>query len=398
MAGQDTSSIYSHLGSLPANDDTLVQHAGHEHRVGTGLVGALEQSVTYSATSLTATPVYARLSNTRNHYELMNVLAALHGAEASAVFGSGMAAMTAVAISLLRPGDHVIAQENCYGGNMKFLTKIAPRWNVTTTFAKVEDWGKHIKPNTKLALVETISNPFCVPQNLALAARNTKGKGITLLCDNTFASPYNCKPLQHGVDLVLESATKYLNGHSDVVAGMVAGRAALIQDIYETAFDLGGFLSTAGCMQLLRGLRTFTVRMARHNANGKAFAEALRGKPFVKDVYYGPMGSADDSKEVRQQFLHADAGEYGGMVTVRFAPGIDVLKMLDRLTFIRNVPSLAGTETTMTMPFYTTHFFMTESEKAALGVDKQLVRISIGLEDVRDVIEQISAAAQAAKM
>lgn len=199
--------------SLP----THLQHGGSEYRVGRGLVSAVETSVTFVPDEPGGMPVYARLSNTKNHLEVCALLAGTEGAEAASVFASGMAAMTAFCFSFLKPGDHIVCQENCYGGNFGMFSKVLKHWGVDATFAPIEQWQTCFRANTRAVYFESISNPFCIPQDVKRAVELSKQHQCLSLCDNTFASPFNFRPLEHGVDVVLESGTKYLNGHSDVV-------------------------------------------------------------------------------------------------------------------------------------------------------------------------------------
>jgi len=372
-------------GKNAGNDATALQHAGGNFRVGRGLVGALEQSVTFETSDPTDFPVYARLGNTANHQELEAMLAALHHGDDAIAFASGMAAANAAYFALLQPGDHVLAQENCYGGIHGFFTSVLSRWGGEVEFAPVEAWPRRVRPNTRMAHLESITNPFCKPQDVARICSDlkaaTQGRVITV-CDNTFASPVLCKPLNLGADIVLESATKYLNGHSDVICGALIANKELVETIRNQARLIGGFLNTTSCAMLLRGMRTLGVRMAAHSANGRAFADAMREFKLVRRVHYG-----DPALE---RFFPAG---FGGMCTVEFDPSVDTVAMLQSSKFIKNVPSLAGTETTATLPWWSTNRMQPEEEKKRLGISLQLVRFSIGLEDVRDIISDVIAAA-----
>jgi cystathionine beta-lyase len=370
-----------------SKEATLLQHAGEKFRVGKGLSPAIEMSVTYQTESVDEVPVYARLSNTNNHFEVEAMLAALHEAEAAAVFGSGMAAFTAVALTFFKEGDHVILQENCYATSQNFFTKIMARFGVEASIAPIENWENLIRSNTRMLIFETISNPFCIPQDLAQAVALGKKHGILTLCDNTFASPMNCRPGVLGVDLVLESATKYLNGHADLVAGAVVGSTLLLKKLRETAMYLGGFLSTTGCVQLLRGLRTLKIRMEAHNSNGLAFVKALRKTTLVDDVCYGL------SKEKEHLSALFENG-FGGMCAVRFSSKVNVKKMMREFKLIYDAPSLGSTETTACMPAFTTHKWTSLEEQRRLGIDEQLVRFSIGLEDAEDIANDVMSTAE----
>lgn len=377
------------------SDATVLQHSGGEFRVGRGLIGAMEQSVTFETDSPLDFPLYARLGNTANHAEVEAVLATLHNGEDSIVFGSGMAAANATYFALLQPGDHVLAQENCYGGMHGFLTSVLARWNIEIEFVPVEQWPQRVKPNTRLAHFESITNPFCKPQNVAKICRELKAahlkfsgtakRPLLTVCDNTFASPILCKPLNLGADIVMESATKYLNGHSDVVCGAIIANREIIETIRGQSRLMGGFLPTQACMMLLRGLRTLEIRMKAHCETGAAFAKAMADSRLVNKVCYG----TEDS-EIKEIFSKG----FGGMVTVKFAPTVDTIAMIAATRYIKNVPSLAGTETTATLPWYSTNRFQPDSEKQRLGISLQLVRFSVGIENVADIIEDVLTAAK----
>jgi len=367
---------------------TTLQHAGAEHRVGSGIIGATETSVTFRTGATSDYPVYARLGNLPAHAELEALAARLHGSPAAIAFGSGMAAVSAAVFTLLSPGDELLVQENCYGGVQQLLTRVLTPWGVTVKFARIEDWPDAITKRTKLCHFESISNPFCTPQRIDRAVAAARRVGARVMCDNTFASPIFCRPIAHGVDLVIESATKYMNGHSDVVAGCLATSTELATRIREVAKLLGGFLPASSCAQLLRGLRTLEIRMRAHEDGGKRFAEAMRNaRSVVAEVWHGSPDPA-----IARFFPDG----FGGMVAVRFAPQVNVEAMLRRLKLVADVPSLGGTESSATMPWHTTNRNQSESEKAAIGIDRQLVRFSIGLEKPEDIANDVLTAAQKA--
>ncbi len=380
-----------------AGFDTILQHGGKSFRVGRGLLGAVETSVTFATPKLEDPPVYARLGNTANHAELEELLATLHGSGCAAMAcGSGMAAITTTLLTLLRPGDHLLVQENCYGGTQQFIKLVLEPWGVAVDYAPLSAWGQRIKDNTAVCLVESISNPFCIPQNISDAVRvaakvkgsgRIKAHGAVLICDNTFASPALCRPLELGADVVMESATKYLNGHSDTVAGLIAGSPELMQPMREILRVSGAFLPTASCAQLLRGLRTLALRMERHSQNGAAFADAMRQSGNVRSVWYG---SRDE--QVRNMFT---AG-WGGMAALELASHIDPATFLGALQLVTDVPSLGGTESTVTSPWFTTHRWESETVRRSCGITPQLLRFSIGLEHVREIIADVEQALKTA--
>ena len=399
---------------LNRTEATLLQHAGGNFRVGRGLVGALEQSVTFETSHPTDFPVYARLGNTANHQELEAMLAALHALPNAPsndtpaqqtdtdaiVFASGMAAANAAYFALLQPGDHVLAQENCYGGIHGFFTAVLSRWGIEVEFAPVASWPSRVRSSTRMAHFESITNPFCRPQDVARICRELKtawaalpkkagaeSRPLLTLCDNTFSSPMLCKPLALGADIVLESATKYLNGHSDVICGALIANLEIIEAVRNQARLIGGFLNTAACTMLLRGMRTLGIRMQAHSAAGLAFAAGMRACNLVNRVHYGDADLAASF-----------ANGFGGMVALEFDPRVDTIAMLEACEFIKNVPSLAGTETSATLPWYSTNRMQPDDEKLRLGITQQLVRFSIGLENVDDIIADVQQAAAAASV
>jgi cystathionine beta-lyase/cystathionine gamma-synthase len=369
---------------LPKNMsfETMLQHGGGEFRLGTGLVGATENSVTYRSEKVDGGAVYARLSNTLNHKEVEGLLASLHGAERALVFGSGMAAMSTLCLGILQPGSQILAQENCYGGNQWLLGDVLKRWGVGVTYAPIEAWEDILKKESSrkafsLLYCESISNPFCVPQDVALAGNLAQKAGVPLLVDNTFASPALLRPLEMGATYVLESGTKYLNGHSDVVCGALFGKADAMMALSKVALCLGGFLPTQGCVQLMRGLRTLDLRMERHCQNAKHLANLFRSAPWVEQVWYGVSPDSAPSKFFRRGF--------GGMMALRFQPDVRISDKIEKLGFVQYVPSLAGTETTVTMPWFTTNAYNTDAERLRLGITRDVVRLSVGLENPDEI-------------
>lgn len=367
-----------------ASLDTILQHAGKEHRLGRGLVGAQETSVTYRTPDVTDTPVYSRLGNTTNHKEVESLLSSLHGSESAIVTGSGMAAEILIFLTLAKPGDHVLFQDVCYGGTYNLFTKILKQWGITCSFGPVSEWESLIQPETKFVFIESISNPFCIPQNISDASAFARRHKLVSVCDNTFASPLLCRPLEAGIDLVFESATKYLNGHSDVIAGFVAGSEAILGQLRSRHAYLGTFLPPAQCVQLLRGMRSLSLRMAAHCQNGLLFSESLRKLAGVNDVYYGCAPEDSAAKSFPRGF--------GGMVAVRFSEDVDMKTLLSSFRLISDVPSLGGTESTATCPAFTTNWFMTEEQKQDLGISTHLIRFSIGLENPHELIADVSQA------
>jgi cystathionine beta-lyase/cystathionine gamma-synthase len=360
---------------------TALQHEGASHRLGSGLVGAVEISATFENEDSQKAPRYARLSDTKNHMEANALVARLNGTSGGRVFGSGMSAMSAACLTFLSPGDHLLVQENGYGGNQGLFNKVLSKFGIQVTYAPLVEWDARLQQNTKMCVFESISNPFCLPQDVGFASAFAQKNNLLSLCDNTFASPINIQPCKLGVTLTLDSGTKYLNGHSDLICGALAGSAEHLTKVDAVAMYLGGFLPANGCAQLARGLRTLELRMLRHNSNAKTLVELLCQRPkWISKVYSGWNRALETHNEF-QGF-----SGFGGMLAIEFQPQVDVEKMLQHLELVANVPSLGGTETTVTMPYYTTHFWLTPDQKEKLGVTKSLVRLSVGLEDPLDIM------------
>ncbi len=358
--------------------NTLAQHGGSEFRVGRGLIGAVERSVTFSTPTLQEPPVYSRLGNTNNHRELESMLATLEGGDEAIAVNSGMSALTLLFFTLARPGDHVLCPDVCYGGTNNFLAKVLTHWGVTTTFAPISEWNNALTPKTKFVICESISNPFCIPQDIASVSDFAKRHNLISICDNTFASPVLCKPLKFGFDYVMESATKFLNGHADVIAGMVSGSRAAMAPLRTSHSYLGTFLPPDQCAMLLRGIRTLKLRVDQHSRNAEAVSEALRVMPEVDRVYYG-------SSNRELSFTEG----FGGMIGVVFKKSVSMEAFMKGFKLIKDVPSLGSTESTATVPAFTTNWFMSEDERKKFGIESHLVRFSIGLESPNDLIADI---------
>ncbi len=358
---------------------TALQHAGKQHRVGRGVISAVEQAVTFTVESPDDIPVYQRLSNTGNHREVNAVVAALEAAPAAFVTNSGMAAMHLVLSEHLKPGDHVICHSRCYGSTRGLLDRVFVPLGISVSYCETPEFLANARDNTAVVLLESITNPFCVPEDIAAVASEFRGRDAVVVVDNTFASPVNCQPYALGADYVVESATKYMNGHSDLIAGAVAATAERVEALTSRAMYLGCSLSTEGCNRLLRGLRTLSVRMQAHNASGLEFAEAMASFPEVETVFYGV--SASRTKQAVPGF-----GGYGGMVCLRFAPEISLERMMPLLKRVLDVPSLGGTETTACLPLHTTHKWTSPEVCREQGVDASILRVSMGLERCDDIV------------
>ena len=369
--------------------DTRLIHAGTPNpRIDGAVVTPIFQSANYEQDDPEdySSVRYIRLNNSPNHKVLNAKLAAIEGAEAAMVFASGMAAITTSVLSVVGSGDHVLCQDTVYGGTQTFFAREAGRLGIEVDFidsTRPETWSAKLKPNTRLMYVESISNPLLDVADLPAIVAFAEANGLVTAIDNTFLSPVNFRPLEHGFDLVVHSATKYLNGHSDIVAGVVAGSAERIARINVLLTHLGGSLDPHACFLLERGLKTLALRVRQQNRTALALSEALCEHPAVSDVRY--PGLPEDPNAARAARFEG----CGGMVSffVRDASSVD--DFFEALTLPVNAASLGGVETLIVRPSRSTHLGMDPKDREALGITDALVRISVGIEDTNELIEDV---------
>jgi cystathionine beta-lyase/cystathionine gamma-synthase len=328
---------------------------------------------------------YIRLSSTPSQQYLHDKLAAIEGAEAAVATSSGMAAVTTILLSLMRAGDHLLASDCLYGGTRDFLTGHAADLGWSFSFVdagRPETWEAARTERTRVFLVETITNPLMRVGLLDQVADFGRREGIVTVIDNTFASPVNFRPLQAGFDLVFHSATKYLGGHSDLVAGAVMGGANLVKGVRQALNHFGGSLDPHAGFLLARGIKTLALRVQAQNANALALARFLEDHPAVAAVNYPGLASHPD---------HAHAAKllsgFGGMLSLRLHGGERAAQaLLDAVTLAYAAPSLGGVETLITRPAATSHAGMSPQDRERLGITADLIRISSGIEGARDLI------------
>jgi len=333
---------------------------------------------------------YTRYGNP-NLQQVESVLASLEGSEAALVTASGMGAVSATVLALLNKGDHIVAQENHYGGTLNLLRSFLPRFGVEVTQVDQRDTAQFqaaIRSNTKLILVETPANPLMTVTDLRAVAAIAKGHGITTLIDNTFATPINQRPLDLGIDLSFHSATKYFGGHSDLIAGAVMGSAESITKIWNTHVLLGAALGPFDAWLVLRGLRTLALRVRQHNENAMALAECLEGHKAVTVVHYPGLKSHPQHGIARSQM-----SGFGGMLSFEIKGGYEAAdKFLSRLRLASRAASLGGVETLAVHPASNFLHYMTLEEAAKIGIAPGLLRISVGLEGKDDLIADFEQA------
>jgi len=338
---------------------------------------------------------YPRYFNTPNQEVIGNKVAALEHAEAAMPFSSGMAAISTTLLTFLKKGDHAIFQNEVYGGSFNLVHKEFSDYGIEFSFTQgtdLSDFEREIRPNTKVIYIETPSNPLLSITDIRGVAQLAKEHGIISIIDNTFASPLNQTPIDLGIDISIHSATKYLGGHSDICAGVVAGSAAHLEQILYKGRNYGGSLSDFTCYMLERSIKTLGVRIEKHNENAGYLAQKLQEMDGVIKVYY-PGLKDHKNHELAMAQMHG----FGGMLSFELGPEYDAKLFQQKLKMIKAAMSLAGVETTIIQPSLTSHALMTADERAKQGISDQLLRLSVGIENKEDILEDILQALTAVK-
>jgi len=374
--------------------DTQLIHAGEpEPRIEGAVVMPIFQSSTYEYTGASSYHdlKYIRLNNTPNHRVLHTKLAVLEGAEAALVTASGMAAVSTTLLALLSAGDHLLAQDCLYGGTHDFITRDFPSFGIAVDFVDADDpgsWRQKLRADTRAIYVETMSNPLLQVGDLDAAVRFAADHGLVSIVDNTFASPVNFRPPEHGFDLSIHSCTKYMNGHDDIVAGAVIGRADLVKTITHKLAHLGGSLDPHAAFLLHRGLKTLAVRVRHQNQSALAIARFLEQHPAVRCVNYPGLESHPRHERARRLF-----GGFGGMLSFELRGGVEAAqRLLDRVELPISAPSLGGVESLITLPATTSHSGLSAEDRRRLGIGDGLVRLSVGIEAAEDLIDDLDQA------
>ncbi|MFD2587138.1 trans-sulfuration enzyme family protein [Croceitalea marina] len=333
---------------------------------------------------------YPRYFNTPNQEALSKKIAALEHAESALIFGSGMAAISHALMAFLKAGDHVLLQQTLYGGTYNFAVTQFEKYGIEYSFTEgwtVEDFEKKIKPNTKVIYIETPSNPLLTITDMEGVANLSKQHGLISMIDNTFASPVNQNPIDFGIDIVLHSATKYMGGHSDICAGAVVASKEHIHTIWESSICFGGSLSDQTVWLLERSLKTMGLRIKAQNENAQKMAEFLAYHQDVDAVYYPGLGSHPDHEIAKKQM-----NGFGGMLSFELKEGINASEFMKNLQLIKPSMSLAGVESTVLLPVLTSHSLMSTEDRAKQGIKDGLIRFSVGIEEVEDLITDIEQA------
>ena len=334
---------------------------------------------------------YIRLNNTPNHLALHAKLAALENAEAALVTSSGMAAITTALLTVLAHGDHLLIQDCTYGGTHSFVSHEFAAFGIEHDLIDPADsasWKAKLRSNTRAIYVESIANPMMSVPDLSAAADFAKEHGIVSMIDNTFASPINFRPAEWGFDLSLHSCTKYMNGHNDIVAGAVIGRADLVERVREKLNHLGGSLDPHACFLLHRGMKTMALRVRHQNVSALAIARFLDEHPAVAAVNYpGLVGNAHHERAA--EFFDG----FGGMLSFELTGGAAAAdRMMDRVKLPVIAPSLGGVDSLLTRPAKTSHRLLSPEERLRIGITDGLVRMSVGIEASEDLIDDLGRA------
>lgn len=337
--------------------------------------------------------LYTRYGNTPNEISVQRKIAMLEGAEAALVLSSGMGATACAMLALLRPGDHLLCSSWIYGGTRRLFTEEFVSMGIEVSFANPDErrvWRKTLRQNTRAIFVESPVNPtgrvIDIPQ-LAILART---EGLALVVDSTLASPVNCRPLALGADVVIHSATKYLNGHHDILCGAVAGTSSYIEEVRRKMVVWGQAPDPFACWLLERGLKTLDVRVRRSNENAMRVAQWCARRAAISRVHYAGLSDHPD-----HAFAKTLLDGFGGLLAIELAGGGDAAgRFLGKLRMIAHASSFGGVDTLVVEPRFSSHSSMTSEERAAIGIPDGMLRFSIGIENHEDIIADIAQALQ----
>jgi len=356
------------------------------------VVKPVMQSTTFiNPVGSTAEVLYTRYGNNPTQVELARKYALLEGAEDALFLSSGMGATALAHLAVLRPGDHLLSSEWIYGGTRRLFDEELGRFGIEVTYVNPVQhrlWRKSVRKATRAIFVETPTNPLLRVVDLTPIAQVSREYGLALLVDATFASPINLRPLEHGADVAISSATKYLNGHSDVIAGAVAGSASFIEEVTRLMRLWGQAIDPHAAWLVDRGMRTLAVRIERHNANGMAVASWAEQQPEFMAVHYPGLPSHPD-----HGYARTILDGFGGMVGLQLKGGIRAAeRFLKKLKLIAHAPSLAGVESLISEPRLTSHQALGPEGRAKMGIPDGFLRLSCGIEDAEDIIGDLEQA------
>ena len=373
--------------------DTLAVHAGHETRqADTPVVHPLYQSANFIQEFGTADGLrYPRYGNSPNAEVVQARLAALEGAEAACFLASGQGATVCALMALLRPGDHIVTSAWIYGGTQRFLCDELTALGMEVSLVDPLEsrvWRRSLKKNTRAVFLETPVNPTCRVLDLQPISHVTHDAGIALVVDSTFASPINLRPIEHGADVVIHSATKYLNGHHDILGGIVCGTAPYIDEVRHKMMLWGQAPDPFAAWLLERGLKTLAVRIQRHNENAMAIADWCARRKDIRAVHYPGLAGHPDHEVARRTM-----DGFGGMLAIELAGGSTAVdQFVKKLRLFRYAPSLGGVDSLVSEPRYTSHTHLSAEERTAIGIGDGFLRLSVGIESATDLINDLDHA------
>jgi cystathionine beta-lyase/cystathionine gamma-synthase len=334
---------------------------------------------------------YLRLSNTPNHLALHKKLAALEGSEAALVTSSGMSAISTGLLTFLKTGDHLLAHNTLYGGTADFVNNELSGYGIEHDLidaSNPSNWDSKLKPNTKVIYIETITNPLMDVPELGKIVDFAKSHGLISMIDNTFASPLLYCPVVEGFDLSLHSCTKYINGHSDIVAGAVIGSANYVDQVTKKLNHLGGSLDSNACFLLHRGIKTLALRMNKQCENALLIAHFLENHPQVKKVNFPGLESSSSFERAKEHLCG-----FGAMLSFEIDGDVDQAdQFINLLQYAISAPSLGGVESLVTRPVTTSHALMDKAEREIAGISDRLIRFSVGIEAADDLIADLQQA------
>lgn len=373
--------------------NTICTHVGEvEDKQFKGAVSPLYMSTSYAYEDVEVKR-YPRYFNTPNQEALCKKIAMLEKSESALIFGSGMAAVSTAMLAFLHKGDHVVLPQTLYGGTYNFVVEEFHKFGIEYSFVEdfsEADFSEKIQENTKVIFIETPSNPLMRITDLEMISKLAKQHGLLTMIDNTFASPVNQTPADFGFDIIIHSATKYMGGHSDICAGAVAASEEHIKIIWNLAKNLGGSLSDYTVWLLERSMKTMVLRVKAQNKNAKKMAKWLEKHEMVKQVYYPGLKSHPDHELAKKQMRG-----YSGMLSFEISETLDVNKFLKALKMIKPSMSLAGVESTILSPAKTSHALLSPEERERQKIGDGLLRFSIGIEEVEDIIADLEGAFEA---
>ncbi len=380
--------------------NTRAVHAGREANPTRAVAPPIFQTAVFELEDAAAGARFAQATAPTEYYtrwgnpttrQAEEVLAALEGGERALLLSSGMAAIATAVLACLRSGDHLVAGRSLYAATMELFQNTLPQLGIEVTFVSPtdpENFRRAIRSNTRLLYVETPSNPRLDLTDLEAVARIAREHGLFTLADNTFATPYNQQPLRLGIDAVVHSATKYLGGHHDLTAGAIIGPASFIEQCWRQAKIFGPTLSPFEAWLLIRGVKTFGLRLERQNTNAQRIAEFLESHPRVARVFYPGLPSHPQHELARRQMRG-----FGGMIAFEVKGGRDAgRRLVESVRLITLAVSLGGVTSLIQHPASMSHGPIPEEERQATGITEGLIRLSIGIEDVEDLIEDLDRA------